>query len=130
MDLTSPEYIIVSWTTLIHERRGHIGTQRGGAYQDPIPTWVEEYYFKGNYKTARIQMVRPSTPRFLLYSFLSLSTFGHSWVALATAGRKIYSVVLEYKTWKILVSRFRFGLVISYFVKLFNKGINRDLTIM
>ena len=54
MDLTSPEYIIVSWTKLIHERRGHIGTQRGGAYQDPIPTWVEEYYFKGNYKTARI----------------------------------------------------------------------------
>ena len=43
--------------------------------------------------------------------------FGHSWVALATAGRKIYSVVLEYKTWKILVSRLRSGLVISYFVK-------------
>ena len=82
-----------------------VAEKKANSYQDPIPTWVEEYYFKGNYKTARIQMVRPSTPRFLLYSFLSLSTFGHSWVALATAGRKIYSVVLEYKTWKILVSR-------------------------
>ena len=61
---------------------------------------------------------------------VAVNFYGSCWVAIATAGRKIYSVVLEYKTWKILVSRFRFGLVISYFVKSFNKGINRDLTIM
>ena len=131
MDLQSPEYIIVSWTKLIHERRGHIGTQRGGAYQDPIPTWVEEYYFKGNYKTARIPDGYGQVPQDFYFTVsCRCQLSGHSWVALATAGRKIYSVVLEYKTWKILVSRFRFGLVISYFVKSFNKGINRDLTIM
>ena len=106
MDLTSPEYIIVSWTKLIHERRGHIGTQRGGAYQDPIPTWVEEYYFKGNYKTARIPDGYGQVPQDFYFTVsCRCQLSGHSWVALATAGRKIYSVVLEYKTWKILVSR-------------------------
>ena len=38
-------------------------------YQDPIPTWVEEYYFKGNYKTARIQMGTAKYPKISTLQF-------------------------------------------------------------
>ena len=61
---------------------------------------------------------------------VAVNFYGSSWVAIATAGRKIYSVVLEYKTWKILASRLEIWISNFILCVLTNKVINRNLDIM